>query len=153
MRGNRIFRGSLAMVMALTLSLLASAAAAGAKDPRAMVETINRARAKHGAHALRYHAAPSRSARRYARHLLRTGSFGHAGRIRASDRFRHLGELLARHPGRKPRRSRTVRAWVRSPWHRPVLLGRQFRFVGVGRVHGRVHGTPRTIWVVHLGAR
>lgn len=137
------------MVLALTLTLPASPAAAGAKDPKAMLDTINRARAKHGVPALRHHAALSRSARRYARHLLRTGSFGHSGRIRASDRFTHLGELLARHRGRKPRRSRTVRGWMRSAWHRPVLLGRQFRFGGIGRVRGR----GRTIWVVHVGAR
>jgi uncharacterized protein YkwD len=141
------------MVLALTLSLLSAAPASGAKDPRAMVDTINRARAKHGAGALRHHRALSRSARRYARHLMRTGSFGHAGRIRASDRFSQLGELLARHPGRKPRRSRTVRRWVHSPGHSPVLLGRQFRFVGVGRVYGGFRGRRRTIWVVHLGAR
>jgi uncharacterized protein YkwD len=141
------------MVLALTLSLLSAAPASGAKDPRAMVDTINRARAKHGAGALRHHRALSRSARRYARHMMRTGSFGHAGRIRASDRFSQLGELLARHPGRKPRRSRTVRRWVHSPWHSPVLLGRQFRFVGVGRVYGGFRGRRRTIWVVHLGAR
>jgi uncharacterized protein YkwD len=142
-------RGRVAMVLALTLSLLWTAAASGAKDPRAMVETINRARAKHGAHALRHHAALSRSARRYARHLMRTGRFGHAGRIRAGARFTHLGELLARHRGRKPRRSRTVRRWMRSAAHRPVLLGRQFRFAGIGRVRGR----RGTIWVVHVGAR
>jgi uncharacterized protein YkwD len=142
-------RGRVAMVLALTLSLLWTAAASGAKDPRAMVETINRARAKHGAHALRHHAALSRSARRYARHLMRTGRFGHAGRIRAGARFTHLGELLARHRGRKPRRSRTVRRWMRSAAHRPVLLGRQFRFAGIGRVRG----TRGTIWVVHVGAR
>jgi uncharacterized protein YkwD len=138
----------LAIVLALALSVV-STAAAGAKDRPAMVDTINRARAKHGVHALRHSPALSRSAKRYARHLLRTGSFGHAGRIRAGKQFSHLGELLARHRGRKPRRSRTVRAWMRSPWHRPVLLGRQFRLVGVGRAQGR----RRTIWVVHLGAR
>jgi uncharacterized protein YkwD len=143
----------LAMVLALALGALSSGAAAGANDPSAMVDTINRARAKNGAHALRHSAALSRSARRYARHLLRTDSFGHAGRIRAGHRFRHLGELLAWHRGRRPRRSRTVRGWLRSPWHRPVLLGGQFRLVGVGRVHGRHQGRRRTIWVVHLGAR
>jgi uncharacterized protein YkwD len=146
-------RCRLAVAVALLLSLLPAAAASGARDPRAMVDTINRARAKHGAHALRHHRALSRSAKRYARHLLRTDSFGHSGRIRSSHRFGTLGELLAQHPGRKPRRSRTVRRWRRSPWHSPVLLGRQFRFVGVGRVHGRLHGRRRTIWVVHVGAR
>jgi uncharacterized protein YkwD len=143
----------LAIVLALALSVLPSGAAAGAKDRPAMVDTINRARAKNGAHALRHDAALSRSAKRYARHLLRTGNFGHAGRIRAGDQFTHLGELLARHRGRKPRRSRTVRGWLHSPWHRPVLLGHQFRLVGVGRAHGRLQGRSRTIWVVHLGAR
>ena len=139
----------LAIVLALALCALPSPAALGAKDPSAMVDTINRARAKHGAHALRQSAALSRSAERYARHLLRTGRFGHAGRIRAGRRFRVLGELLAWHRGRKPRRSRTVRGWLRSPGHRLVLLGARFRFVGIGRVHG-----PRgTIWVVHLGRR
>ena len=137
------------MVLVLILTLPAGPAAAGAKDPKAMIDTINRARAKHGVSALRHHAALSRSARRYARHLLRTGSFGHSGRIRASDRFTHLGELLARHGGRKPRRSRTVRGWMRSAWHRPVLLGHQFQFAGIGRVRSR----RRTIWVVQLGAR
>ena len=139
----------LAIVLALALGVLPSAAAAGGGDRPAMVDTINRARDKHGAPALRHNAALSRSAKRYARHLLRTGNFGHAGRIRADGRFTHLGELLARHRGRKPRRSRTVRGWLHSPWHRPVLLGNQFRLVGVGRVKGR----SRTIWVVHLGAR
>jgi uncharacterized protein YkwD len=139
----------LAIVLALGVGALSSPAAGGAKDAPAMVDTINRARSKHGAHALRHSAALSRSARRYARHLLRTGNFGHAGRIRAGKHFSHLGELLARHRGSKPRRSATVRGWLRSPWHRPVLLGHQFRLVGVGRVSGR----RRTIWVVHLGAR
>jgi uncharacterized protein YkwD len=146
-------RARLAMVLALTLTLPASPAAAGAKDPKAMVETINRARAKHGVPALRHHAALSRSAKRYARYLLRTGNFGHTGRIRADGRFTHLGELLARHSGRKPRRSGTVRRWMRSPWHSPVLAGRQFRFAGVGRVYGRFRGRRCTIWVAHLGAR
>jgi uncharacterized protein YkwD len=139
----------LAIVLAVALCALPSSVAAGERDRPPMVDTINRARAKHGAQALRHSASLSRSARRYARRLLRTGSFGHTGRIRAGGRFRHLGELLAQHKGRKPRRSRTVRGWLRSPWHRPVLLGNQFRLVGVARVHGR----RRTIWVVHVGAR
>jgi uncharacterized protein YkwD len=143
----------LAIVLALALSVLPSSAAAAVSDRPAMVDTINRARAGHGAPALRHSASLSRSARRYARHLLRTGSFGHAGGIRASHRFTLLGELLAWHRGPRPRRSRTVGRWMRSRSHRPVLLGRAFRFVGVGRVYGGPQGRPRTVWVVHLGAR
>jgi uncharacterized protein YkwD len=146
-------RGRLALVLALTLAVPASAESGRAEARPAMVDTINRARAKHGAPALRHSAALSRSARRYARHLARTGKFGHAGRIQASDRFGQLGEVLARHPGGKPRRSRTVRQWMRSPWHRPLMLGRRFRVAGVGRACGRIGGKRRTIWVVQLGAR
>jgi uncharacterized protein YkwD len=139
----------LAVMLALALSVLPAVAVAGGRERPAMVDTINRARAKNGAHALRHSETLSRSAKRYARHLLRTGNFGHRGRIRSGKRFTYLGELLARHRGRKPRPSRTVRGWLHSPAHRPVLLGNQFRAVGVGRALGR----RRTIWVVHLGGR
>jgi uncharacterized protein YkwD len=118
-----------------------------------MVEKINKARTKRGLPPLRHHPGLSRSARRYARHLLRTGTFGHANRIRAGGRFRRLGELLSWHRGRRPRPGRTVVGWLRSPWHRPVLLAPEFRLAGAGRVYGRLRGRRRTIWVVQLGTR
>jgi uncharacterized protein YkwD len=147
-------RGRLAVVLAIAIGAfpVAAAAPAAGKDPP-MVDRINKARANRGVPPLRHHRALSRSAKRYARWLMRTDTFGHADRIRASHRFRRLGELLARHGGRKPRRGRTVRGWLRSPWHRPVLLSRRFRFVGAGRVFGRFRGRRCTIWVVHLGTR
>ena len=77
----------LAIMLAVALSALPGSVAAGERDRPAMVDTINRARAKDGASALRHNALLSRSAERYARHLLRTGNFGHAGRIRARGRF------------------------------------------------------------------
>jgi uncharacterized protein YkwD len=145
-------RNRLAMVLAMAVGLAWIGPAEG-KDPQAMVDRISEARAKRGLAPVRHHRSLSRSARRYARHLLRTGTFEHAGRIRASHRFRRVGELLAWHPGRKPRRGRTVRRWLRSWWHRRVLLDRGFRFAGAGRAVGRFRGRRCTIWVVHLGAR
>jgi uncharacterized protein YkwD len=145
-------RRRLAMVLAMAISLASSAAAYG-KDPPPMVDRINEARAERGVAPVRHHASLSRSAKRYAKHLLRTGRFGHAGRIRASDRFRRLGELLSWHRGRKPRRGRTVRRWLRSTGHRRVLLDDRYRFAGAGRAYGRFRGRRCTIWVVHLGAR
>jgi uncharacterized protein YkwD len=140
------------MVLAMAIGL-ASASAAYGRDSPEMVDRINEARTKRGVPPMRHHGALSRSAKRYARYLLRSGRFGHSGRIRAPDRFERLGELLAWHQGRKPRRRRTVRRWLRSPWHRPVLLARKFRFAGAGRAVGRFQGRRCTIWVVHLGAR
>jgi uncharacterized protein YkwD len=147
-------RSRLAVVLAIAIGAFPSAAVApaGGNDPP-MVDRINKARTKRGLPPLRHHAGLSRSARRYARHLMRTDAFGHAGRIRASHRFRRLGELLAKHRGRRPRPGRAVKGWLRSAGHRPVLLSRAFRFVGAGRVYGWFRGRRCTIWVVQLGAR
>lgn len=145
-------RNRLATVLAMAIGLVWTAAAQG-KDPQAMVDRISEARVERGLPAVRHHASLSRSARRYARHLMRTGRFGHSGTIRASHRFSRVGELLSWHRGPKPRRGRTVGRWLRSWWHRRVLLDRGFRFAGAGRVIGRFRGRRCTIWVVHLGAR
>jgi uncharacterized protein YkwD len=146
-------RRRLAVALAIAISLASSpSTAAAAEDPQAMVEVINKARAKHGLRSLRHHPSLSRSARRYAAFLLRTGRFGHADHIRASKRFKRLGEVLSWHRGPRPRRERTVRRWTRSAWHRPVILNSRFGFVGAGRVRGEFRGRRCTIWVVHFGA-
>jgi uncharacterized protein YkwD len=116
-----------------------------------MIDKINAARARHGAPPLRPSPSLRRSALAFARHLMRRDLFGHAARIRASPRFRALGEVLAIHRGRRPRRSFTVRAWMGSPGHRSVLLSRMFRRVGAARARGRFHGRRTTIWVVQVG--
>ena len=148
-------RSHLGVALAIVISLAFGPApeAAVGDDSRTMVEAINQARAEHGLAPLRHHALLGRSAQRHAGHLLRTDRFGHAGRVRASERFRRFGEVLAWHNGPRPLPERAVRRWMRSAPHRGMLLSRQFRFAGAGRVRGNFRGRRCTIWVVHLGAR
>jgi uncharacterized protein YkwD len=75
----------------------------------------------------------------------------HARRIQASRRFRRLGEVIGIHNGWRPKRSRIVGSWLRSPSHRFVLLNPTLRYIGVGKSRGRFGRGRATIWVVQLG--
>lgn len=117
------------------------------------VKKINHVRHAHGLPSLRYSSSLHRSSTRFARHLMRADYFGHASRIRASSRFSLLGECLAQFSGWRLRPGRTVRAWMRSPGHRAILLSRSFTSVGVGSSRGRFGRSPSTIWVAQFGRR
>jgi uncharacterized protein YkwD len=127
-----------------------SPAAHLAAEP-AMVAAVNRARAARGLGPLRASPSLGRSARRYAAWMLRRDYFGHLQEIRASRHFRRLGETLALHFGRRAQVRGTVRRWLRSPAHRPLLLSHGFRALGAGRATGVFHGRRATTWVLHLG--
>jgi uncharacterized protein YkwD len=134
-------------------SMLAGPAAAGAASPAqpAMLGKVNAVRAAHGLGPLRASPALHRSARRYARWMLRHDYFGHLKRIRASSRFGLLGENLAWHSGRRPRIGRTIRAWLGSPGHRALLVHPRFRFLGAGMARGTMGARRATAWVLHFG--
>lgn len=132
-------------------TLAAPAWARGGAPTGRMVATVNNVRADHGLRPLRPAPRLARSAGRYARWMLRTDYFGHLSRIRASSRFRVLGETLAWHTGRRVRVRATVRSWLRSPPHRALILSGSFRWIGAGHARGRLHSRPSTMWVLHLG--
>jgi uncharacterized protein YkwD len=147
---------SLRVALTTVLALLAGVTLvgpAGAATPiqRAMVDEVNAVRAGHGLSSLSAAPALHRSARRYARWMVRNDYFGHLSRIRAARRFDLLGETLAWHSGLRPRVAWTVRAWLASPGHRALLLDPRFRWLGAGMTRGRRSGTPATVWVLHLG--
>jgi uncharacterized protein YkwD len=127
----------------------AATASAGSR----LTADINNFRASNGVHKLRVSRSLNRSATRYARHLIRTDRFGHASRIRASRRFRALGEVLAFRPGWRKSGRYALRMWSRSGSHRSTLLSGRFRHIGAGRARGRFGGRLVTIWVVQVGAR
>ena len=147
--GRRAAAFRLALVSCLVMAGAETAVAAPSEA--AMVDQINSARARHGVPPLRRAPRLERSASAFARHLMRTDRFGHAARIRAGSSFRALGEVLAMHGGRRPRRPFTVRGWLRSPPHRSVILSPAFRRMGAGRATGRFRGRRATIWVVQVG--
>ena len=138
----------------LAVAALAAPGAAFAQTPAEhMVKLINDRRAQNGLAQLQVAPGLTTSAGDYGHWMLRTGYFGHVGRIRALGAFEQLGEVLARHRGYRHRTRAAFRRWMRSPRHRAVLMSPAFRFIGVARVKGRFRGRRTTMWVGHLGAR
>lgn len=140
-------------VLLATLAMAALPASAPASARGAMLSQINAVRAYVGVHPLRMSRSLNGSSSRFARRLMRRDVFGHASRIQASSRFRMLGEILELHGGHRPQVGATLRAWLRSPGHRRVLLSRKYYWVGLGRSAGSFHGRRATIWVGHFGRR
>jgi uncharacterized protein YkwD len=136
-----------------TDALAAETLTATAASPPPVVRKLNRVRRRHGLRELRYSPGLARSSSGFARHLMRTHTFGHAPRIHAPRGFRRLGEVLAMHSGWRPRSSSTIRGWMHSPTHRHVLLSRSYGSVGAGRATGRFGGRRATIWVMQVGRR
>jgi uncharacterized protein YkwD len=117
-----------------------------------MIEKFNEVRAKHGLHPLREAPRLDRSARGFARHLIRVDSFGH-GSSYAHTGFRRVGEILALSRGWSRGTRPALRMWMRSPGHASLILDRAFRYVGASPARGYFGGAPTTIWVAHFGAR
>jgi uncharacterized protein YkwD len=122
---------------------VAHAAGAGRLD-RAIVRQINVARARHGRAPVVLTARLRRLARHHTLDMLRHDSFSHDGdgttfarRIRARVRYLKVGENLALTARRTSPRL-IVRAWLRSPEHRAVLLDPAYRRVGVAGAQGRM---------------
>ncbi|MEA2440531.1 MAG: Cysteine-rich secretory protein family, partial [Thermoleophilaceae bacterium] len=90
-----------------------------------MLKKVNAYRHAHGVGKVRLSSSLAASAKRYSRHMMRHGYFGHASRIHASRRFRTLGEIIEIHRGGAGVRT-AFRAWVHSPPHRSVMLMRTF---------------------------
>ncbi len=123
---------------------------------QAVVMRINEARRERGLQRLRTVRALRVAAARHARFLARRGTLQHSSADGSSfDRRirRHLsvyvvGETL----GRGPSPRWVVRAWLRSPLHRSLLLDPAFRIVGVGARPGPL-GAARTMYVTADFAR
>ncbi len=148
-------RTVIAVCIAL-LSLLVVAgptAASPAQSSRAMIDQINLARSQYGLPPLRQSASLTRSSRGFSRSIVRTRRFGHRSSIQASGRFRLLGEALAMHRGRRDKVRGTVRAWLRSPAHRAIVLTRSMHLVGAGVTHGRFGRGRATVWVLQTASR
>jgi uncharacterized protein YkwD len=118
-----------------------------------MLQEINKARNAHGLGSLHGSRSLQRTARGYAGYMLRRDYFGHLARIRASRRFRRIGEIIAIHTGSRLAIRRTVIRWLHSPPHRAVILSNGFRYAGAGTRRGRFHSHTARTWVMHFGLR
>ena len=143
-----------AALFALLVAVLVVPTTATASSPEMkLFQKVNAFRAKHGVPKLRLSRSLSQSSRAYSRHMMRSGYFGHSSRIRASRRFRALGEVIELHRGARPRPSIAFRDWLNSGSHRSVLLMRQFRHAGVGVARGRFRGRRSAVWTMQFGRR
>ena len=124
---------------------------AQARSRGQMVRAINHSREIRGLAPLAVSNELRNSSRSHAGWMISTGFFGHHATVRTSAAFRCVGEVLSMHDGTRARVHTTLRAWLRSPTHRAVLLNPIFRNVGAGRASGPFKGRPSTMWTVHLG--
>jgi uncharacterized protein YkwD len=145
---------TLAVTAVLIVSLLAPASQAAAESPaQKMIHKVNEYRQHRGVAPLRTSDSLNTSARKYASHMMHSGYFGHSRRIRASRRFKRLGEIIEMHRGHGLDISGALRAWARSPSHKAILLDGSFDYVGAGPAKGRFHGKRTTMWVMHFGRK
>ena len=155
----RLARTAFAAALATALVTLAAAPALGSGHyiakreavASAMVEKVNKVRARNGLRPLRTSGSLAGSSRRFAVHLMRMDVLAH--RARPSTSYPQAGEVLAMHTGGRPRVGSTVSRWMRSPGHRAVLLDSSMRDMGAGLAHGRFGGARAVIWVVQVGKR
>ena len=135
-------------------SLLVPAAPVSADSPSAkMVRKLNSYRQHRGVPPLRISRSLNRSSRRYAGSMMSSGYFGHQARIRASSRFKRLGEIIEMHRGLRSDIGGALRSWINSPPHNSILLDGSFKYVGAGKVSGRFKGRRTTMWVMHFGRK
>lgn len=116
------------------------------KTRHATMCLINRERTKRGLRKLRTNRTLDRSARRYAREMVRRSFFDHVTpsgetfteRIRRQTRYLagtlrwEIGENLAWGTGARATPAQILRSWMRSRGHRRNILDRSFREMGLG---------------------
>lgn len=146
----------LSSLMFVVLILLPAQVSARKHEPGAvpkLIDAINDYRSANGVGPLRMSKSLNRSARAWSRRLVVTDSFGHAGSIRASSRFRRLGEAIAYHHGwgLQMRRS-PLGQWRNSSGHAALLLDSRFDYIGIGRAAGYYGRSRATFWTAQFGS-
>jgi len=178
MRPAPLLAGLLALVCALTVP--AAARTAGAGSPAVRVASasachgspaaialcrMNATRRAYGLRPLRRDPLLRRAARQKAHDMVARHYFDHVsptgqtlrGRVagtgwtRGRDSWR-LGENLAWGAGSNSSPAALVRAWLRSPPHRRIMLSPSYRVVGVGHVPATPFGAAGATLVADFGS-
>ena len=139
---------------ALAATVAAPAVSSAATAKQRMLSAINSARAAHGAAKVRVHKTLSRTSTRYARYMVENDVWAHAANPATGTRgMAGVGEILGLTTTPRPAARAIVRGWMASAVHRPILLDRRYRYVGIGLGHGAMDGTTSWVWVVRFGAK
>jgi len=143
------------------------ARAGSAVNEQVLLGLINTVRAQHGLSKLALRPSLVGAARAHSLDMLRHSYFAHssASGISISGRlaragYRHSGfgswavsEVIGWGEGTLGAPQAVLRAWLASPWHRPIVLGARWRDVGVGCVRGTYQGRTGVMYTVDMGRR
>lgn len=142
---RRALLRTLLTITTLAAGLLAPSAAGAANSPvvdlreTAVIDRVNAIRADHGLSALAIDSRLSRAADRHSRRMARARTLAHrvggegglAARLRWAVGNANVGEVIFWGQG-GVRSAEIVRAWMRSPGHRKLLLSSRFALAGIG---------------------
>jgi uncharacterized protein YkwD len=137
-------------VTASSSTFVASQAHAGANEPRLdtrerqVIHRVNAVRADHGLPRLTFGGKLSKAADRHSHRSQQRRTLAHtlpgeqplASRLAHAARVRPIGEVIY-WTRRGASSAEIVRAWMRSPGHRALLLSPEFGRAGVGIRTGR----------------
>jgi uncharacterized protein YkwD len=168
-------RSMSAALAALILVLVLAAAVAGpvraserTTTEAAILQLINHARTQRGLSPLHVHAALSRAALAHSRDMLRRHYFSHSspGGASCAARTRQAGystrccrswavsEVIGWGMSSAGTPRAVFSAWMRSAYHRSIILGRGWRHVGVGCFSGTFQGASGSwMYTVDVGRR
>lgn len=154
----------LAVVLATSLTLVSAASAADRKvrltvKEKSIVVLVNRERGKRGLKPLRIHVSLTRAARAHSRDMAARQYFSHVSRSGRTPAQRmkacgysptrcrrwSVGENIAWATAGYAGAQATVRAWMKSPAHRRIILTRSFRDIGVGMARGALERNGITL--------
>jgi uncharacterized protein YkwD len=145
-------------------ALAAPASLADGARQAAVICEVNRVRRRNGLVPVSADRRLTRMAGRFAHAMVVRRFFSHvspggstlSSRLRAAGyRGRAAGEVLAWGEGRLASPRAAVRSWLHSPPHRRVLLGRNYRDIGVGIALGSPFGgamRSSATYAANLGA-
>ena len=163
-----VFAGLL-LVSALVMVIAGPAfAAQRAVNEATLLQLINQARTQRGLTPLHVQAALGRAALAHCREMMSRDYFSHLSRSGASygARARRAGYSLSgcrswavsevigwgRRSAGTPQA--VFRSWMRSAYHRAIILGRRWRDVGIGASSGTFGGASGSwVYTVDLGRR
>jgi uncharacterized protein YkwD len=137
-----------AAVLLAVLGLCGAAEAAETPQQR-MLAKVNATRVENGLKPLRRSSVLERTASEFARWLVKHESLTHRPQV-STRAYPRRGEALAMHYTLKPSIGATLRSWLGSPVHSGLVLTTSMPMIGIGYASGRLHGRPRTIWVLQV---
>jgi uncharacterized protein YkwD len=160
-----------ALILVLAVAVVAAGSVAASQrtaNEASMLQLIDHARAQRGLAPLHVQAALARAALAHSRDMMDRDYFSHAspGGASCAVRARRAGyatsgyrswavsEVIGWGRSSAGTPHAIFRSWMRSAYHRSIILGRRWRDVGVGCVSGTFQGASGSwMYTVDVGRR